>query len=341
MVPLLPAPAPPPAPAVLPCPLAAGWEPVALARLPRRDQGGAPLGGFSAASYRAERDELWLLSDAPQGVLSVWGGLRQLGRVPLQPQFQMPLHGSPALPLPREIDGEGLVLRGERAWVASEGRRSRERPAQLLVFAGRSGQLQRALALPDDWQPAPGRGLEVNHGPESLALLRRAGQPDQLLMAAERPLLQDPRGQVRLLAWSALDGEPVARPLASLAIPRQPGWGLTELLVVNGPTGPVGLLALLRQFEAPDRWQARLALYPLPGNVLSPIARAPLQPLAQWDLIAAGLPADNWEALTPGPALADGRPSLMLLSDDNFSPLQDNHLALLAPRRTGPCSRLP
>ncbi len=339
MVPLLPAPAPPAAP--LPCPVAAGWEPVALARLPRRDKGGAPLGGFSAASYRAERDELWLLSDAPQGYLSVWGGLRQLGRLPLQPLFQVPLHGSPAAALPREIDGEGLVLRGERAWVASEGRRSRERPAQLLVFAGRSGELQRALALPGDWQPAPGRGLEVNQGPESLALLRRAGVPDQLLMAAERPLLQDPRGQVRLLAWSALDGEPVARPLASLAIPRQPGWGLTDLLVVNGPSGPKGLLALLRQFEAPDRWQARLALYPLPAPVVSPVARAPLQPLVHWDLIAAGLPADNWEALEPGPTLADGRPSLVLLSDDNFSPLQDNHLALLAPRRTGPCSPLP
>jgi hypothetical protein len=339
MAPVLPVPLPPPAP--LPCPAAAGWEPVVLSRLPRRDQAGAAWGGFSAASYRADRDELWLLSDAPQGSLSLWGGLRQLGQVPLQPIFRVALHGSEAVPLPKEMDGEGLVLRGDRAWVASEGRRSRERPAQLLVFDGRSGQLQRALELPADWQPAPGRGLAANQGPESLALLRRRGQPDQLLMAAERPLLQDPNGQVRLLAWSSLDSEPVARSLASLAIPRQPGWGLTDLLVVSGAAGPGGLLALLRQFEPPDRWQTRLALYPLPGPIASPVASAPLQPLVSWDLIAAGLPPDNWEAMTPGPELADGRPSLVLLSDDNFSALQDNHLALLAPRRPGPCSPLP
>ncbi len=62
-----------------------------------------------------------------------------------------------------------------------------------------------------------------------------------------------------------------------------------------------------------------------------------LEPLNRWDLLEAGLPADNWEALTPGPVQADGRPSLLLAADDNFNPLQDNHLALLVPRRSSPC----
>jgi len=331
-------PAPPPPP-LLPCPAEAGWELVAGARLPRRGADGAPLGGYSAASYRSDSDVLLLLSDASRGRVDAWSGVRRLGRVPLRPLFQLELQASPQAPLPAEIDAEGLVVIGERLWVASEGRRSATRPAQLLAFDRSSGLLQRAYPLPADWQPAPGRGLGANQGPESLALLHRPGRTDVLLMAAESPLKQDPPAQVRLLGWSLEPTGAKARPLARLAIPAGEGWGLTDLLVVDGSGPSPGLLALLRRFQAPARWQVLLAHYPLPGEGADPKAgpEAVLEPIHQWDLIAAGLPPDNWEALTPGPTQADGRPSLLLASDDNFSALQDNHLALLAPRRSAPC----
>ncbi len=324
--------APPP---LLPCPAEAGWEVLARARLPRRDANGQPSGGFSAASYQGDTDALLLLSDAPTGRVGAWSGVRRLGRVPLRPLFRLELKGSPQAPLPAEIDAEGLVVIGERLWVASEGRRSAARPAQLLAFERRSGLLQRAYPLPADWQPAPGRGLGANQGPESLALLRRPGQTDRLLMAAESPLLQDPPGQVRLLDWTLGPTSAVARPLARLAIPTGAGWGLTDLLVLDASRPAPGLLALLRRFQAPDQWQILLAHYPLPDGRADP--DGVLEPIHQWDLIKAGLPPDNWEALTPGPTQADGRPSLLLASDDNFSAFQDNHLALLAPRRSQPC----
>lgn len=322
-------------PPLLPCPAEAGWELVARARLPRRGANGQPSGGFSAASYQRDTDVLLLLSDAPQGRVAAWGGVRRLGRVPLQPLFQLDLTGSPGAPLPAEIDGEGLVVLGERLWVASEGRRSTDRPPQLLSFDRTSGQLVRAYPLPADWQPAPGRGLGANKGPESLALLRRSGQADVLLMASESPLLQDPPAQVRLLGWTLGPAEATARPLARLAIPAGAGWGLTDLLVIDAAAPQPGLLALLRRFQAPDRWQVLLAHYPLPEGRGDP--DGVLQPIRQWDLIEAGLPPDNWEALTPGPVQADGRASLLLASDDNFNASQDNHLALLVPRRTPPC----
>lgn len=338
VVPLIAASTPPPPPTLLPCPAAGGWELVAGARLPRRGADGANLGGYSAASYRRESDVLLLLSDAPRGRVDAWSGLKQLGRVPLRPLFRLELKGSPQVPLPEEIDAEGLVVLGERLWTASEGRRSAARPPQLLAFERSSGLLHQAYPLPADWQPAPGRGLEANQGPESLALLRRPGQPDVLLMAAESPLKQDPPAQVRLLGWSLQPTGPKPRPLARLAIPAGEGWGLTDLLVVD-PSGPApGLLALLRRFQAPARWQVLLAHYPLPDEGADP--EAVLEPIHRWDLIAAGLPADNWEAMAPGPIQADGRPSLLLASDDNFSALQDNHLALLAPRRSEPCPPL-
>lgn len=339
VVPLLATSPPAPLPPLLPCPAGAGWELVASARLPRRGADAAPLGGYSAAAYLPERDVLLLLSDAPRGRLDAWSGVRQLGRVPLRPLFQLELKGSPQAPLPAEIDAEGLVELGERLWTASEGRRSADRPAQLLAFERSSGLLQQAYPLPADWLPAPGRGLDANQGPESLALLGRPGQADVLLMAAERPLLQDPPGQVRLLGWSLEPAGPQARPLARLAIPAGEGWGLTDLLVVDAAGPAPGLLGLLRRFQAPARWQVLLAHYPLPAEGTDP--EAVLEPIQQWDLIAAGLPADNWEALTPGPVRADGRPTLLLASDDNFSALQDNHLALLAPRRSQACPPQP
>jgi hypothetical protein len=58
-----------PPPPLLPCPLTAGWDLVAEVRLPRLDGAGRPSGGFSTASYRNDRDETWLLSDAPMGQL--------------------------------------------------------------------------------------------------------------------------------------------------------------------------------------------------------------------------------------------------------------------------------
>jgi hypothetical protein len=79
---------------------------VARTRLPRRGANGEPSGGFSTASDRSDTDAL-PLSDAPQGRVSAWSGVRQLGRVPLRPLFQRNVKGSPGAPLPAEIDGEG------------------------------------------------------------------------------------------------------------------------------------------------------------------------------------------------------------------------------------------
>ena len=334
-----------PPPPLLPCPLTAGWELVAEVRLPKLDGAGKSSGGFSAASYRADRDQLWLLSDAPKGQLVGWGGLAKLGKAPLRPLGVVRLRSGKGANLPQSIDGEGLVMLGERAWVASEGRGNPKRPTQLLGFDHRSGELQLALPMPAEWQSAPGQGLAANRGPESLTLLQRRGKPALLLMAAETALLQDPAGQVRVLGWplgagmASVAGNP--KPLQPLRLPRGDGWGLTDLLALpEAPLGaPLGapLLGLQRRFQAPDQWSNRLVLYPLPKPITPAGNGAPLAPLMSWDLKAIGLSSDNWEAITPGPPLEDGRPTLLLASDNNFSPFQANHLARLAPRRSATC----
>lgn len=310
----------------LPCPVPAGWDLVQQVSLPRQGADGRRIGGFSAASFGAASDELWLLSDLPQGSLSLWTGLTATLQGKGAPQLLR------SLPLEREpMDGEGLVRLNGQLWVASEGRRTELRPAELLRFDAATGRLLQRVDLPADWQPAPDRGLASNAGPESLALWRQADGRPALLMAAERPLLQDPPRHVRVLRWQwppAADRSrmaPSPAPQGALLLPYGDDWGLTELLVVQ----PFGrLLALLRRFQFPNQWQIRLALYPMP----EPGQARPAAPLAQWDLLAAGLEPDNWEAITAGPPLKDGRLVLVLVSDDNLNPLQDNRLALLAPR---------
>ncbi len=321
-----------PVPPPLPCPAAAGWRLERQLELPRRGPGGLAIGGFSAARFDPATGELLLLSDAAAAVLLRWGGIaaarpRLLQVLPLQRPGQEPL------------DGEALVRLHGQLWVASEGRRTSARPARLLRVEASSGRLLEALALPADWQPGEGRGLASNGGPEALALLPPAqpGGTPALLMAAEQPLLQDPPATVRLLRWQwptqadPRSSRPLPRAQGALRLPG-PGWGLTDLLVVS----PDRLLALLRRFEPPFRWRIRLALYPLPQP-----AGAAQAPLADWDLVASGLTPDNWEGLSPGPPLADGRPSLLLVSDDNFNPLQANRLALFSPIRSAACSSQP
>ena len=320
----------------LPCPSDAGWELVRELELPRRGADGEPIGGFSALLLDGPADRLWLLSDLPQGSIAIWSGLEAAlaGAVPLRLERTVPLHSGLGQTLPAKIDAEGMVRLGGQLWVASEGRRDGPLPAQLLRFEASSGRLLQALELPAAWQPGEGRGLGSNAGPESLALLTGEDGPPALLMAAEQPLLQDPPRQVRLLRWSwradqnPLLDAPEAREQGALLLPAGDGWGLTELLVLDSGR----LLALLRRFEPPFSWKIQLALYPLPAATDESAA----PPLAQWDLIAAGLSPDNWEGLVLGPPLADGRPTLLLLSDDNLNPLQANRLAQLAPLRPQP-----
>jgi hypothetical protein len=70
-------------------------------------------------------------------------------------------------------------------------------------------------------------------------------------------------------------------------------------------------------------------------------AGQPVKPLISWNLLQLGLAPDNWEVLLAAPPLGDGRPSVLLATDDNFNPLQRSHLARLVPRQLPDCSALP
>jgi hypothetical protein len=326
---------------LLPCPLSAGWELIWQQQLPRESAAGRAIGGFSALLLGGER-QAWLLSDAPASFsveLHWQGGV-------FDPHWRLaepkPLQGVPDRPL----DGEALVRlqgpRGSSLWMASEGRLGGKQPAELLELDS-DWRVKAVVPLPQDWQPSEGRGLWPNKGPEALVAL----PGERLLLAAERPLQQDRADQLRLLLAQLqpqapgperLRFLPVGTPLAYTPRGGDPDhWGLTDLLPLpETKAGNLPMLALWRGYAEPNRWWSSLEL--LPPLPLATTPAPPLQPLAHWDLIATGLSPDNWEAMVPGPVLADGRSTLLLASDDNFNPLQANLLALLAPRRSPGCT---
>ena len=222
--------------------------------------------------------------------------------------------------------------------MASEARNPSKRPASLLELKllGSGGfAIQQQWPLPAEWQPQQGRGLRRNKGPEALVALPGL----RFVLAAEASLQQDSPRQLRLLLAQQQGQQmrftPLGTPLlVSAPLQAQAHWGLTSLLPAQAGEQPP-LLALWRGYAEPNSWWNRLSL--LPPLPLDQAPSRAVAPLMRWDLRDVGLEPDNWEALTAGPQLEDGRPTLLLASDDNFSPFQQNRLALLAPLQPEAC----
>ena len=285
------------------------------------------------------RRRLWLLSDAQRthSVALHWQGTVR------QPVFSVqapqPLQGQGS----QKLDAEALVRAPgsttERFWMTSEARNPSKRPASLLELKllGSGGfAIQQQWPLPPEWQPQQGRGLRRNKGPEALVALPGL----RFVLAAEASLQQDSSRQLRLLLaeqqGQQMKFTPLGTPLlVSAPLQAEAHWGLTSLLPAQATEQP-SLLALWRGYAEPNSWWNRLSL--LPPLPLDQAPSRAVAPLMRWDLRDVGLESDNWEALTAGPQLEDGRPTLLLASDDNFSPFQQNRLALLAPLQPEACA---
>ena len=325
-------------PPLAPCPLEAGWELIWQQSLPKptADQ---RFGGFSGMALDWPQRRLWLLSDAKRthSVALHWQGTVR------QPVFSVqapqPLQGQGS----QKLDAEALVRAPgsttERFWMASEARNPSKRPASLLELKllGSGGfAIQQQWPLPAEWQPQQGRGLRRNKGPEALVALPGL----RFVLAAEASLQQDSSRQLRLLLaeqqGQQMKFTPLGTPLlVSAPLQAEAHWGLTSLLPAQATEQPP-LLALWRGYAEPNSWWNRLSL--LPPLPLDQAPSRAVAPLMRWDLRDVGLEPDNWEALTAGPQLEDGRPTLLLASDDNFSPFQQNRLALLAPLQPEACA---
>lgn len=269
----------------------------------------------------------------------------------------------------RTLDAEGLAPAPNGHWfVSSEGdRRGETRPVAGIHEYARDGRYVRSMPLPPAYADTAGAGpsgMRLNLSLEALSI-----SPDNrwIFAALESSLLQDgpaadfERGAVvRLLVYDLHNAARPPREYAYLTDnkPQPVGWspidgdaGVVDVLALNA----TDLLVLERGYVVEDptptsRRENSIRIYWIR---LSPAAEvtgrysleetppaALLQKHLVFDLadVAPQLNPrlrrlENFEAIAFGPRLADGNDTILLISDDNFSPSQVT--AVVALRWTG------
>lgn len=241
---------------------------------------------------------------------------------------------------PGTVDPEAIRHAADGGfWWASEGAIRRGiAPAVERIEA--DGRTRFRLDLPAHVLPGPGRGARDNLAFESLAI-----EGDRLIVGLENALAQDgPAADLdtpspaRLMVFDARDGRLLAEhvyPVDAVPVaPPLPGLyrtnGLVELLAGQGM-----LLALERSYVAGRGNGAKIYRVELDGAsdvaglpVLAGADYTPVKKSLLLDLATLSLPLDNLEGMAWGPRLPGGRQTLILVSDDNFNPLQQTQFLL-------------
>lgn len=240
----------------------------------------------------------------------------------------------------RNFDGEGIALEPSGRLLISS-----ETEPSIREFS-EEGKLLAALPVPPLFLAAERQGVRKNQGFESLTLAPGGGV---LWTANERALQQDgPDDEtrpspVRLLRYErrgsafvpgaqfVYEVEPIGGPGSGFMI-----RGLAELLALSDGD----LLALEREYVEGHGLAIQLYRISLAGatdvsglDALAGRTYTAVRKTLLYDFARAGFTPDNLEGMTFGPPLADGSPTLVLVSDDNFSPLQQTQIVALRLRR--------
>ena len=313
---------------------------------------GTEIGGVSGITYDAEKQVYYAISDdrsskAPARFYTLKINL-QSGKLEKE---QITFTGVTTLLDENgkgfselSLDPEGIAFSGNSVFVSSEGDVDRQINPFIKEFS-LDGKLLKTLAIPELFLPDDKgtKGIRNNLSFESLTLT-----PDRkyLFTATENALVQD--GAVvsletgspcRILRYDAVSGNPeasflyITEPLPAGANPvgKLTSNGLVDLLAIDDNR----LLSLERAFsletgttirifeislEKGDRIEALESLQSRLSEV------SPAQKRLLLDLETLKIPLDNIEGLTFGPALADASRGLILVSDNNFSPLQETQI---------------
>ncbi len=251
------------------------------------------------------------------------------------------------------IDPEGIALTPQSTlWISSEG----IAPAGIAPFLREfdlAGQQVRSLPIPRRYSPSPDWGVANNLGFESLTMT-----PSQkyLMTATENALAQDgPQAAVgksspsRLMLFDLETEQLAAEYLYNtdpvVAPPNPPDGfaaaGLVELLALDDDR----YLALERMYAAgstgmPGDNGMNVRLYEVDRSRATDIQTSnslletglenvvPVEKQLVLDLATLEVPLSNLEGMTFGPELADGRRSLLMISDDNFAANQFTQVLL-------------
>ncbi|MBD1830369.1 esterase-like activity of phytase family protein [Microcoleus vaginatus GB1-A2] len=313
---------------------------------------GTEIGGLSSITYDAEKQVYYAISDdrsskAPARFytlkINLPSGKLEKEQIAFTGVTTLLDENGKSFP-ELSLDPEGIAFTGNSVFVSSEGDVDRQINPFIKEFS-LDGKLLKTLAIPELFLPDDkgSKGIRNNLAFESLTLT-----PDRkyLFTATENALVQD--GAVasletgspcRILRYDAVSGNPeasflyITEPLPAGANPvgKLTTNGLVDLLALDDNR----LLSLERAFsletgttirifeislEKGDRIEALESL----KSRLSEVS--PAQKRLLLDLETLKIPLDNIEGLTFGPALADASRGLILVSDNNFSPLQETQI---------------
>jgi len=306
------------------------------------------VGGLSGISYDAARDVYYAISDDRSTIdparfytlsIDLSDGSLDDGDVTiLEVTTLLDRSGQPFAP--GSLDPEGLALTPEDTVViTSEGDAVQLIDPFVREFTLDGRQISN-LAVPNYYDPAADAtsGIRNNLALESAGITRDG---NFLFTATENALIQDgpaatltTTSPARLLRYNQI-GMPdqefvyVVEPVQDPPIP-------SDAFAVNGlvdllPLSPTRMLALERGFSTGVGNDVRLYLVDTAGatNVRGLRALPPdlsgvqvVQKTLLFNLDRLGLTLDNLEGLTFGPVLPDGQQSLVIVSDNNFSPTQ-------------------
>jgi hypothetical protein len=234
------------------------------------------------------------------------------------------------------FDGEGIALTPNGELLVSS-----ETEPSIRRFA-LDGTLLGELPVPDRFL-VQGGGGRTNQTFESLSL---SPEGQSLFTANEGYLTADGGDRIRILRYEndAKNGFVPAEEFYYLA---DPGLGVVEIVALSEDE----LLVLERGFQAGVGNAVKIYRVSLAGATdvsgVESLAASNVEPVQKELLVdLAGCPPsgaksapgavqpnpllDNFEALTLGPVLPDGRQSLVLVSDDNFNRSQTTRVIVLA-----------
>ena len=314
--------------------------------------GGTEIGGLSGITYDADKQVYYTISDdrsskAPARFYSLKIDLQsgKLEKDQIEFTKVTTLLNENGKNFPEwSLDPEGIAFTGNSVFVSSEGDVDRKISPFIKEFS-LDGKLLKTLPIPDLFLPDDKgtKGIRNNLAFESLTLT-----PDRkyLFTATENALVQD--GAVpslqsgspcRILRYDALNGNP-ERSFVYITEPLPPGANPVGQLTTNGLVDLLAidenrLISLERGFsletgtviklfeislEKGDRIEGLESLKTRLGEI------SPAQKRLLLDLETLKVPLDNIEGLTFGPVLEDGNRGLILVSDNNFSPLQETQI---------------
>jgi myo-inositol-hexaphosphate 3-phosphohydrolase len=320
------------------------------------------IGGLSALTYDPANDRYYVLSDdrserSParfySASIALDDGALSNGDVMFEATTTLLDPGG--LPFAAgTIDPEGIALSSQgTVFVSSEGAlaggASIINPA--VIEFGLGGQQIRELPIPAKFLPdgSGNFGSRNNLSFESLTLSPNAST---LTTAVENALAQDgPEADVdtvslsRTLSFDVQTGQTVMEtvyptgPAAAPVVPSIP-HGLVEMVALDnngtfltlerGPSESSGLTVRLYQAYTQGALDVRAVDSLVPDGATTPFEIDP--PVVKellLDLEDLGLPfVNNFEGMALGPVLADGRQTLVLVSDNNFSVVPTEFVAL-------------